>query len=131
MANISEAILLKMINDPKLMKEIEKLSKQPSVKKTKAKKDLLPPTFVNKVTETCKLCGFVSIKWLSMSWDPNEKLHRSSCHATENLWPELLERSIYARRETCKHCTKRLSELEKHILIAKLIVLAERVYHNV
>lgn len=125
MSNANEALLQKLINDPSLLKLLEKMAKAaPAEKKVKKMKELGNPTYVNCVTLKCKLCGSEHTKYLCMVFDPEEKLYRTSCHATENLWPDLPVYTLRQRTTSCAQCPGILLSLEKETLVQKLINLA-------
>lgn len=127
--NLNEAILQKMLNDPKLLKEIEKMVSQTKIKEHKKKKEsqLGQATYVNRVSQTCRLCGSLEIIFKRMDWDSLEKLYRSGCHSSENLWPLLPLHEVRYKAITCNHCRSALHHLSKETLIEKLIVQAEKI----
>ena len=96
--NASEAILQKLINDPSLIKMLEKMAKAaPAEKKAKKQKELGLACYVNKVQIHCKLCGSESIVYTRMDWDAEDKLYRTGCHHQDNIWPTLEEKTIVQR----------------------------------
>ena len=124
--NINEALLQKMINDPALMKLLEKMTKSiPAEKKEKKLKELGHPAYVNEVSCLCKLCGAKHIIYMCMSYDSTEKLYRGSCHSLDNVWQGLPVYQMVQRRATCNACPGVLSTLPIETLISKLITLAE------
>jgi hypothetical protein len=126
--NINEKILLQLINDPALMKKLEKMAKTSIVeqKKEKKQKQLGLARYVNKVVCPCKLCKTETVRYARMDWDNEEKLHRIGCYHQDNIWPELEEITITQRRVSCNSCSTALANENKEDLIKKLISLAEK-----
>lgn len=124
--NLNEQMLQKLINDPSLIKMLEKMvSNAPREKKEKHLKELGHPAYVNQVECKCKLCGSTHIIYMCMSYDSTEKLYRGSCHHLDNVWPGLPIYKMVQRRATCNACPGILSSLPVETLISKLIALAE------
>lgn len=126
--NANELLLQKIIADPSLLKMIEKMAKAaPAERKQIKLKQAGYPTYVNKVTQVCKLCKTETIIYLRMDWDKESKLYRSGCHHLDNIWPDLPEHSLRQSRQTCKTCPETLGNLDKESLISKLIILSEKI----
>ena len=125
--NPMEALLQKLISDPSMMKAIEKMaSSVPKEKKEKKFKELGNPSYVNKVELRCKLCGTYETAFMCMSYDPDAKLYRGSCYASENLWPGLPVHDLIQRKPNCKLCPTVLATLSQEEIINKAIGLARR-----
>lgn len=125
--NVNQLLLEKLINSPALLKELEKLVKgRPTINKAIKEKKAGNPTYVNRVTVRCKLCGSEQIIFMRMDWDAEDKLYRTGCHAFENLWPLLSVHELYQRSASCSSCLKELEKLTKEELINKVIYLSNR-----
>ncbi len=126
MAN-QDALLQKLLGDPKLLKILQDLSKQaPKERKVKKLKELGNPSYVNRVQIKCKLCGAVETAYMCMSFDPEEKLYRGSCYHKDNIWPDLPVHEMMQRKPNCILCPSMLDLLSKTELIEKCISLAQR-----
>jgi len=133
MSNPIEDLLKKLIDDPNLLKQLEKMS-QESVKltlKEKKKKRELDRfgtlDYLNTVEVTCKLCGNISTRYSPMIWDKIDKLHRASCFSEiiREEWTSLPVKTMKQVRPTCNFCEKNLKEWDIDNLIKKVIFLAE------
>ena len=125
--NANEALLQRLINDPALMKKLEKMASAiPLEKKAKKMKELGLAKYVNQVTSTCKLCGSESIIFTRMDWDSEEKLYRVGCHHQDNIWPLLPLHNLRQRRPSCNLCQTVLLTKSKEDLIKHIIWLADR-----
>lgn len=136
--NPIEELLKRLIADPKLLKDIEKMS-QESVKlglKEKEKKRISDRfgnlDYVNELKTTCRLCGTITTRYSPMIWDKLDKLHRASC-ISEIIRPEWISlsiRKIHQTRPSCNYCADTLKEWSKEDLIKRLIFIAEKPTSN-
>lgn len=133
--NPIEALLKRLINDPALLKDLEKMARE-SVKlslQERERKRVINRfgtlDYVNQVKLTCKLCGSMRLVYSPMIWDKIEKLHRSSCFCDSLLpeWQHLEIRPLAQSRPTCTECHTVLEEWSKEELIHKVIQLANRI----
>lgn len=129
-----EALLKKLINDPRLLADLEKMSQQ-SVKLTlqerKKKRELDrfgSLDYLNKVVKECKLCKSVSTFYSPMIWDKVDKLHRASCMSGIicEEWQDLEIRRLHQMVPSCNCCSEVLLNTSKEELIKKLIGLANK-----
>lgn len=123
--------LMKLLNDPKLMKELQRLSKEAgkeNARKKITKQDTVP-SFVNHITEKCKLCASETESFIRMDWDPNDRIYRSGGYAWKNIWPEDFPlRKITQHRPCCNNCAIALKECSTEELVNKLICLSNKLY---
>jgi len=125
--NPTELMLQRLINDPSLMKMLEKVAKAaPKERKAKKLKELGNPCYVNRVVLKCKLCQSEEIVYMCMSWDATEKLYRGSCYHQDNIWTGLPVHDLYQRKPVCKICPETLEALSKEALISKLITIGAK-----
>jgi hypothetical protein len=125
--NPNEKLLQALINDPSLLKLLEKMTKDaPKEKKAKKMKEMGNPSYVNHTTVKCKLCGSTHAKFLCMAYDSDEKLYRTSCHHQDNIWPTLPLFELVQRSDTCPSCAGNLLQLSKEELIQKLMYQASK-----
>ena len=125
--NANEVFLQKLLNDPSLLKLLEKMAKaRPAINKELKLKKAGLPAHVNEVKTTCKLCTTPRTTYIRMDWDAEDKLYRSGCHHLDNVWADLPVHTIHTRSAFCKSCSAVLSEQSKEALIDKLIWLAEK-----
>jgi len=132
--NQMEMLLKKLINDPALLKVIEKMGKE-SIKATlkdRADRRALDRfgslTYINEIRQTCKLCGYYKVLYSPMIWDKIDKLYRSSCLSgmLYEEWEGLERRVLNQSVSTCTRCVENLLCIDKKILISKLITLSNR-----
>ena len=131
--NLNEEILRRIINDPSLMKELEKLAASaPALKKEKKFKELGHPAYVNEVACKCKLCSSTWLVYICMSWDKEEKLYRASARHLDNVWKDLPIYKMTQRRSSCRDCSTVLMQKSKEDLISLLIASSESnlITHN-
>jgi hypothetical protein len=128
--NINELLLQKLVNDPNLLKRIEKMVKaNPTIIKEKKLKSASLPKYVNKVHIKCKLCATIETIFIRMDWDNDDKIYRNGCYSVENYWPDLPMFEQHQRKPSCKLCPSVLSAtFTKEELIRKLIVQSEVFY---
>ena len=132
MSNPIEDLLKKLINDPALLKNLEKMANESvklSLKERKRKRELDrfgSLDYLNKVIKECKLCGSISTFYSPMIWDKVEKLHR--CAAMSGIiveeWQNLEIRSLRQSTPCCNCCKDVLMHKSKEELISKLIILS-------
>jgi hypothetical protein len=129
-----EMLLKKIINDPALLKAVEKMEKE-SIKmalKEKADKRAYDRfgtlSYLNEIRQSCKLCGAYKTLYSPMIWDKIDKLYRASCIAgmLYEEWEGLERRVINQSVSTCTRCVENLLGEDKKILISKLITLSNR-----
>jgi len=134
-SNLMEDLLRKLINDPSLLKTIEKMATA-SVKsglreKKRAREQERFGSFdyVNLVQAECKLCKTTTDSYQPMVWDKIDKLHRTAGMFRELLpaWSSLDLRKISVRTPTCDCCKDALLSQPKEALIKILIGLSNRV----
>ncbi len=130
--NPIEMLLKRLINDPALLKAIEKMGRE-SVKgalKDRANKRALDRfgtlSYLNEIRQTCKLCGSYKILYSPMIWDKIDKLYRASCISgiLYEEWENLEKRVLYQSVPTCPACAESLLCLDKKVLISKILCLA-------
>jgi uncharacterized protein YlbG (UPF0298 family) len=134
MSNPIEELLKKLINDPALLKNLEKMASESvkaTLKETRRKRDLDrfgSIDYVNKVIKECKLCKSSSTFYSPMIWDKIEKLHRASCMSGLlcEEWSMLEVRTLRQSVPTCNCCSEVLKNIPKDDLILKLITIANR-----
>lgn len=133
--NPMEELLKRLINDPSLMKTIEKMATE-SVKmglkerkKQREQERFGTFDYLNQVEKSCRLCSLVTISYQPMVWDKVEKLHRTGGMFREILpiFSSLEVRRLIIHSSTCECCSTALMSVPKEILISKLIGLANRV----
>lgn len=135
MSNPIEALLKKLINDPSLLKSIEKMAQDSvklSLKEQRRKRELDrfgSLDYVNKVVKVCKLCSSTSTFYSPMIWDKLEKLHRASCMSGIlcEEWTHLELRQIRQTVPTCNCCAEVLRNTPKEELVQRLIAVASRI----
>lgn len=135
MSNPIEELLKKLINDPRLLKNLEDMAKDSvklSLKERKKKREIDrfgTLDYLNKVTKECKLCGSISTFYSPMIWDKVDKLHR--CAAMSGLiveeWQDLEVRNLRQAVPSCNCCAEVLMNRSKEDLIKKIIYLSNRV----
>ncbi len=133
--NQNEKLLRMILNDPALLKTIEKMTSSASAEKAKEKKEkplhsIGSPSYVNEVSVTCKLCGMTQKRFIMMAYDSTEKLYRSSCHSTANLWPSLPLYTLKQRTPTCPHCPNYLASQDQASLISRVINLSNSAHER-
>lgn len=128
----TEELLLRLINDPALMKQIEKLAKATPAKPREKREHFAieGPSYVNSCVVSCRLCGHRHRVYMSMTWDPIERLHRTSCHSSTNQWPALPCYDITQTKESCLQCAGVLMSREKEELIHMILELVDRRYYE-
>jgi hypothetical protein len=125
--NQNEKLLQALINDPSLIKMLNKMvANAPSEKKEKKLKERGNPSYVNRVEIRCKLCSTVHIKFMMMQFDPEEKLYRTGYQGLDNPWPLLPVYDLIQRSTSCLSCPGVLFDLDKEVLIQKLIFLSNK-----
>lgn len=134
MSNPIEDLLKKIINDPALLKQIEKMGKE-SVKATlkeKAHKREMDRfgslDYVNRLKNTCKVCGSIQTVYAPMIWDKIDRLHRASALSgiLYEEWTHLPLKTLEKNVPTCTCCESYLLSLDKKELASKIIALAAR-----
>ena len=134
MNNPIEELLKKIINDPALLKQIEKMGKE-SIKlslKEKAHKREMDRfgslDYVNRVKNTCKICGSIQTVYAPMIWDKIDKLHRASALSgiLYEEWTHLPLKTLDKTVPTCTCCEAYLLSLDKKDLVSKIISMATR-----
>ena len=124
------SMLLKCIENPDLMAELEKLAKSVggSAEVVKRPRKSLVKAFVAEITETCNLCEEVSTKFALMSWDANTdcqcfRIETQHCY---NIWPDLplKQRPIYSA--SCPACPTNLMDFDKEHLVMLLLRLSNK-----
>lgn len=125
--NPNEKLLQALINDPSLIKMLEKMvSSRPKEQKEKKLKERGNPSYVNCVEIKCKLCGTTHTKYMMMQFDPEEKLYRTGYQGLDNHWTDLPIYNLIQRSTSCASCPGVLSTFEKDFLIQKLIYLSNK-----
>jgi hypothetical protein len=125
--NQNEQILQALINDPSLIKILEKMaSSRPLEQKAKKLKERGNPSYVNCVEIKCRLCGSTHTKFMMMQFDPEEKLYRTGYQGLDNHWPELPLFNMIQRSPSCASCPGILMNLSKEDLIQRLIFLSNK-----
>lgn len=135
MSNPIEDLLKRLINDPALLKNLEKmatLSVKESLKEKERKRTLDrfgSLDYLNKVIKQCKLCGSTSTFYSPMIWDKLDKLHRASCMSgiIVEEWASLEVRTLRQYVPTCNCCADVLKNSSKDDLIRRLMIFANRV----
>lgn len=132
--NPIEMLLKRLINDPSLLKNLEKMASQSvkeSLKEKQRKRELDrfgSLDYVNKVIKTCKLCGSQSTFYSPMIWDKLDKCHRASCMSgiLVEEWTLLELRTLRQSAPSCNCCPSVLKNTPKEDLIRRLIILSNR-----
>lgn len=125
--NQNELLLQKLINSPDLLKMLSKMANaRPAEIKEKKLKELGHPSYVNRVTINCRLCGSKHIKFMMMAYDSEEKLYRTGYQGLDNHWEQLPLYDLVQRSPSCIACPGVLSTLSVEELIQKLIFLSNR-----
>jgi len=132
--NLMEDLLRKLINDPSLLKTIEKMATESVKQGLREKKKIREHErfgsfdYVNLVQAECKLCKTTTDCYQPMVWDKIDKLHRTGGMFRELLpaWSSLDLRKISVRTPTCDCCKDALLAQSKEDLIRKLIILSNR-----
>lgn len=135
MSNPIEELLKRLINDPALLKNLEKMalsSVKETLKERQKKKELDrfgTLDYLNRVIKTCKLCGSSSTFYSPMIWDKVDKLHRASCMSglIVEEWASLEVRTIRQTVPTCNCCPSVLINSSKEELIKRLMFQANRI----
>lgn len=134
MSNAIEELLKRLINDPTLLKNLEKMANESvklTLKEKQRKRDLDrfgSLDYVNKVIKVCKLCSSSSTFYSPMIWDKVDKLHRASCMSglLVEEWTHLELRTIRQTVPSCNCCYEVLRNKSKDELIKNLIGYANR-----
>lgn len=122
--SLDALLISKLLQNPDLLKKLEKTAATPSPQVPKKKKDIQPPAYVNQALITCSLCGSETLRFYSMSFDPNLIGYTTNCHSDTNLWPELPLRLVKQWKPDCPYCFSRLLKYDKEELIIKMIDLS-------
>ena len=134
MSNPIEELLKRVINDPSLLKQIEKMGRE-SVKATlkerahKREMDRFGSLdYVNCVKNTCKICGSIQTVYVPMIFDKIDKLHRASALSgiLYEEWASLPLKTLQKAVPTCTCCETYLLSLDKRELVHKVISYAAR-----
>ena len=134
-SSIMEELLKKLINDPSLLKTIEKMALESVKQGLRERKRVREQErfgsfdYVNLVSVECKLCGISTYHYQPMVWDKVDKLHRTAGMFRELLpaWSLLEVRKVSVRTSTCECCKDALLSHSKEDLIKRLIGLSNRV----
>lgn len=126
--NPTEKFLIAMLNDPALMKTIEKMVKSnPAVVKQKRLKAAGLPSHVNSIQIICRTCKSTEQVYMRMDWDSVDKLYRGGCYSMDNIWPSLPVYKMIQRKPTCKICSIELLKLTKEELVQRILIMANRI----
>ena len=134
MSNPIEELLKKLINDPALLKSLEKMASESvklSLKERQRKREIDRFGTLDYLISCdihCKLCGSTQRSYSPMIWDKIEKLHRAACFSEilRDEWTCLTVKSIKQLVPTCKFCETNLVSLPKDELIKKLVFHASK-----
>lgn len=134
MSNPIEDLLKKIINDPALLKSIEKMGRE-SVKATLKERSRQRELdrfgsldYLNCMKNTCKICGSIQTVYVPMIWDKIDRLHRASALSgiLYEEWSLLPLKTLQKNVPTCTCCETFLLSLDKRELAQKVISLASR-----
>lgn len=132
MSNAIEELLKKIINDPSLLKSIEKMGRESvklTLKEGRKKKELDrfgSLDYVNRLKNSCRICGSIQTVYIPMIFDKIDKLHRASCMSgiLYEEWTHLSLRNISKTVPTCTCCESYLLNRPKEELVKKILSLA-------
>ena len=124
---MTDEMLAKLLNDPKLLKELERLVKaNPVTTLPKQKKDP-KPAYVNQVFMLCSLCGTEKITYYRMDYCSDNKIYQTGCHSTDNFWPDLPIKIMTQKTRSCKSCPTQLAKFSQEDLIKKLLKISKEI----
>ena len=132
MSNAIEELLKKIINDPSLLKSIEKMGRESvklSLKESRKKKELDrfgSLDYVNRLKNSCRICGSIQTIYVPMIWDKTDKLHRAAALSgiLYEEWTHLSLRNISKTVPSCTYCESYLLSRPKEELVKKILSMA-------
>lgn len=132
--SINQTMLEKLLNDPKLLKELENLSKSNSkeIARKKLTRNDSIPSYINRVTSRCTCCSSELISFIRMDFSIETKMYHSGGTAwtLPEQWLELPIKDLVQRQPTCRMCSTKLDEMSKDELKAIIHRLTMKLYRR-
>ncbi len=134
MSNPNQAMLEKLLNDPKLLKELSNLAKQANVERSRKKvtRNDSIPSYINRITSRCTCCSSELLTYVRMDFSLDSKMYHSGGSAWDLPveWLSLPIKDLVQRQPSCKMCQTKLREMSQDELIAIIHRLTNKLYRR-